>query len=354
MPDRIVNAATQRDPAAQHATDGNAAENDSRLSWLDLATTDADDAAGIQRRWMPIEYGQIDRGTFAGRFQQLGFHDTLVAAERQNRTVLKQQYFPADYCTVSLIRSVSGEGRCGLDALSERSVGYMPGNKEYEVLLPPSEIVFFRIHQDRFLHAADTLGYDLPEGGRQMLFLDSLDRSYLDEMAETLMSIQHSPVSEQFAVLDHGYLDQVVLERILSVLLDSTARPSRTPLVGAHRITQAAQALIESSAEEPLTVMTLCQGLGVSRASLQRSFLQIYGVSPLAYLRMRRLNCARRALKAAQGTDVTVSAIAMRWGFFHFARFSHDYFHQFGELPSTTLGRLGKTKPESGRYRQQL
>jgi AraC family ethanolamine operon transcriptional activator len=329
MPDRIVNAATQRDPAAQHATDGNAAENDSRLSWLDLATTDADDAAGIQRRWMPIEYDQIDRGTFAGRFQQLGFHDTLVAAERQNRTVLKQQYFPADYCTVSLIRSVSGEGRCGLDALSERSVGYMPGNKEYEVLLPPSEIVFFRIHQDRFLHAADTLGYDLPEGGRQMLFLDSLDRSYLDEMAETLMSIQHSPVSEQFAVLDHGYLDQVVLERILSVLLDSTARPSRT-------------------------VMTLCQGLGVSRASLQRSFLQIYGVSPLAYLRMRRLNCARRALKAAQGTDVTVSAIAMRWGFFHFARFSHDYFHQFGELPSTTLGRLGKTKPESGRYRQQL
>lgn len=64
----------------------------------------------MQRRWMPSEYDQIDGGTFAGRFQQLGFQDILVAAERQNRTVLKQQYFPADYCTVSLIRSGLGAG----------------------------------------------------------------------------------------------------------------------------------------------------------------------------------------------------------------------------------------------------
>ncbi|WP_425511481.1 helix-turn-helix domain-containing protein [Pararobbsia alpina] len=78
-----------------------------------------------------------------------------------------------------------------------------------------------------------------------------------------------------------------------------------------------------------------------------------YGVSPLAYLRMRRLNSARRALNAAHGTDTTVAHIAMRWGFFHFARFSQDYFHQFGEFPSTTLGRSSRTKPEPGRYRQQ-
>ena len=108
---------------------------------------------------MSIEYDQIDRGTFAGRFQQLGFQETFVSAERQNRTVLKRIHLPADYCTVSLIRSASGLGRCGLDAVSNRSIVYMPGNKDYEVLLPPSEILFFRIPQNRFLEAADTLGY---------------------------------------------------------------------------------------------------------------------------------------------------------------------------------------------------
>ena len=349
----MLNVAAQHDPGAQHAADRHAVEIDGRLSWLDLATTDADDAARIQRGWISIEYDQIDRGTFAGRFQQLEFKETFVAAERQNRTVLKRLYVPADYCTVSLIRSASGQGRCGLDAVSNRSVAYMPGSKDYEVLLPPSEIVFFRIPQNRFLEAADTLGYHLPGEGRQILFLDGLNPGYLDDMAETLMSIQHSPVSELFAALDYKYLNQVVLERILGVLLDSTTKSFRVPLVGAYRITQAALALIESSAEEPLTVMTLCRELEVSRASLQRSFLQIYRVSPLAYLRMRRFNCARRALKAARGTGATVASIAMNWGFFHFARFSQDYFLQFGELPSTTLGRSGKTKPESGRYRQQ-
>jgi AraC family transcriptional regulator, ethanolamine operon transcriptional activator len=345
MSEKIVNVAAQRNPIAQRPADGHPAKIDGRLTWLDLATTDADDAAGIQREWMPIEYDQIDRGTFAGRFQQLGFQETFMAAERQNRTVLKRLHFPADYCTVSLIRTVSGQARCGLDALSNRSVGYMPGNKDYEVLLPPSEIVFFRIPQHRFLEASDTLGYRLPGHGRQMLFLDGLNPGYLDDMAETLMSIQHSPVSDLFAALDHGYLNQVVLERILGILLDSSAKSSRVPLVGAYRITRAAQALIESRDEEPLTIMTLCQELGVSRASLQRSFLNIYGVSPLAYLRMRRLNCARRALKAARGTGATVAAIAMNWGFFNFARFSRDYFLQFGELPSKTLGKSGRVKP---------
>jgi AraC family ethanolamine operon transcriptional activator len=140
-----------------------------------------------------------------------------------------------------------------------------------------------------------------------------------------------------------------VLEHILGILSNSTTSSSRMPLGSAYRITQAAQALIESSPEEPLTVMTLCQGLSVSRASLQRCFLQIHGVAPLAYLRMRRLNCARCALKAARGTSATVTAIAMHWGFVHFARFAQDYFHQFGELPSTTLGRSGRTKSEPGR-----
>ena len=353
MPEKIVNVAAQGDPGAQHPADSQAVEIDGRPSWLDMATTDADDAARIQRGWISIEYDQIDRGRFAGRFQQLEFQETFVAAERQNRTVLKRLHVPADYCTVSLIRSAAGQGRCGLDAVSNRNVGYMPGNKDYEVLLPPSEIVFFRIPQNRFLEAADTLGYHLPGDGRQILFLDGLNPGYLDDMAETLMSIQHSPVSDLFAVLDHRYLNQVVLERILGILLDSTAKSYRVPLVGAYRITQAALALIESSVEEPLTVMSLCQELGVSRASLQRSFLQIYGVSPLAYLRMRRFNCARRALKAARGTGATVASIAMNWGFFHFARFSQDYFLQVGELPSTTLGRSGKTKPGPGRDPQQ-
>ena len=336
LPDRSANVATQG-ASDEHATDVG-------LSWLNLATTDVEDAADVQRRWMPTEYDQVDGGAFAGRFQQLSFQDTLVAAERQNRTVLKRLHFPRDYCSVSFVRSVSGHARCDLDAISQGTVAYLPGNKEYEVLLPPSEIAYFRIRQDRFLQAADTLGCDLAGDGGQALMFDSIGSSDLNDMLETLMSLRHSPDSSQLEALNHEYLERVVLERTLRILSNSTARSSQMPSGSAYRITQAAQALLESSPEEPLTVMTLCQGLGVSRASLQRSFLQIHSIAPLAYLRMRRLNCARRALKAARGTTATVTGIAVHWGFFHFARFAQDYLRQFGELPSTTLGGSGRTK----------
>jgi AraC family ethanolamine operon transcriptional activator len=338
LPDRSVNVAAQ-----------GASDIDVGLSWLDLATTDVEDAAGVQRRWMPTEYDQVDGGAFAGRFQQLGFQDTIVAAERQNRTVLKRLHFPPDYCSVSMVRSVSGRARCDLDTISQGTVAYLPGNNEYEVLLPPSEIAYFRIRQDRFLQAADTLGYDLAGDGAQALMFDRIDSGDLNDMLETLMSIGQSPDSSQLEALNHEYLEKVVLERTLRVLSRSTARFAQMPSGSAYRITQAAQAMIESSPEEPLTVMTLCEGLRVSRASLQRCFLQIHGVAPLAYLRMRRLNCARRALKAARGTTATVTAIAMHWGFFHFARFAQDYLRQFGELPSATLGRSGRTKSAPGR-----
>lgn len=336
------------DVAAQGASAEHAADIDSGLSWLDLATTDAEDAAAAQRPWMPTDYDQVDGGAFAGRFQQLGFQDTLVVAEKQNRTVLKRLHLPPEYCSVSFVRSVAGRARCDFDVIWQGTIGYLPADNEFEVLLPPSEIAYFRVRQDRLLEAANTLGCDLAGDGGQALIFDGIGFGDLNDMLDTLLSMQHSADPRSLGALNHEYLEKVVLERALRALSNSTARSSQMSSGSAYRMTQAAREFMECSPEEPLTVMTLCQGLGVSRASLQRSFLQIHGVSPLAYLRMRRLNAARRALKAARGTNTTVTAIALHWGFFHIARFAQDYLRQFGELPSATLGRPGKTKSAPG------
>lgn len=310
-----------------------------RGPWLALATTDADQAASIQRQWAPIQYDQVDSGGFAGEFRQLTLPSTLIVTERQNRTVLKQQYFPPAYCTVSLIRRISGAGRCGWNALRASRIGYMPGGRDYEVLMPPSEILFFRFDQDRLLQAAETLGYAFHGNGRRMLFVDGHDADGLNDIADTLFRLQQGPQAGDFAALDHDYLDQTVLERTLGIVLGPQGpEPVPAPVGGAYRITAAARDIIERDDDEPVTVMALCKALGVSRPTLQRAFLQMYGVAPLAYLRLRRLNRVRRALQAARGTHATVSSIAMHWGFFHLSRFAQDYFRHFGEMPSATLG----------------
>jgi AraC-like DNA-binding protein len=49
-----------------------------------------------------------------------------------------------------------------------------------------------------------------------------------------------------------------------------------------------------------------------------------------------RLERVREELLCAEPGE-TVTAIAMRWGFTHLARFSGIYRARFGELPSQTL-----------------
>ena len=54
----------------------------------------------------------------------------------------------------------------------------------------------------------------------------------------------------------------------------------------------------------------------------------------MQYLRLIRLNGARRSLRASSGAPVTVRDVAANWGFWHFSQFSSDYRKLFGQCPS--------------------
>jgi len=73
--------------------------------------------------------------------------------------------------------------------------------------------------------------------------------------------------------------------------------------------------------------------LGVSERVLEYSFARRYGVSPIKYFKFMRLHCARRDIRVGK---LSVTDIAMKWGFSHLGRFSGIYRDTFGELPSHT------------------
>jgi AraC family ethanolamine operon transcriptional activator len=74
----------------------------------------------------------------------------------------------------------------------------------------------------------------------------------------------------------------------------------------------------------------------VSERALRNTFRRQHGISPKQFDIRRRLNEARRALcDAAAGQ--TVTAIAMRFGFFELGRFARLYKATFGESPSQTI-----------------
>ncbi len=62
-------------------------------------------------------------------------------------------------------------------------------------------------------------------------------------------------------------------------------------------------------------------------------------MTPVAFLTRMRLHQVRRALRAATPHSTTVTAEALKWGFWHLGEFSRAYKGCFDELPSDTLRR---------------
>jgi AraC-like DNA-binding protein len=73
-------------------------------------------------------------------------------------------------------------------------------------------------------------------------------------------------------------------------------------------------------------------------------FRDLFGIPPHAYHRRLRLSAARRQLLRSWPGETSVTAVAMRWGFDHFGRFSVDYRRVFGESPIATLQGAAKAE----------
>jgi AraC-like DNA-binding protein len=87
----------------------------------------------------------------------------------------------------------------------------------------------------------------------------------------------------------------------------------------------------------PFTSTELAVIAGVGVRVLQESFKQHLGMSPLTYLRRMRLDGVHAELTQADPWQVSVSEVALRWGFTHLGRFAGAYRERFGVAPSQTL-----------------
>jgi transcriptional regulator GlxA family with amidase domain len=99
----------------------------------------------------------------------------------------------------------------------------------------------------------------------------------------------------------------------------------------------------------------LCGTLGVAERTLRAICVQELGMSPRGYMRLCRLRLVRQALLAAEPACETVTAIAMRHGFYELGRFSAIYRTAFGESPSATLRRdaVGRAVQGAGTTRYE-
>lgn len=92
---------------------------------------------------------------------------------------------------------------------------------------------------------------------------------------------------------------------------------------------------IEANLDQKLTLSVLETVSGLSTRGLQYAFASTFGMSPMQWVRVRRVEAVRRLLLAAHAGE-NVTAIASRY-FVNLGEFSRLYRERFGELPSQTL-----------------
>lgn len=106
---------------------------------------------------------------------------------------------------------------------------------------------------------------------------------------------------------------------------------------GATGRVRSAVEFIHAQAHTPITTTDVAEHVGLSMRGLQQAFQRQVGTAPNAVLRGIRLDRVRDELRQGRPGDVTVAAVAVRWGFAHLGRFSAAYAQRFGEYPRDTL-----------------
>jgi AraC-like DNA-binding protein len=149
--------------------------------------------------------------------------------------------------------------------------------------------------------------------------------------------------AEVFDVPQTQAAAQVDLLESLLAALESVGSSDSVPRdltrQGHSRVVRAVEDFALAHTTERLYVTDLCEAAGVSERTLQYAFKEVMGMTPVAYLTRLRLHRVRQALRATTHRSTTVTAEALRWGFWHFGDFSRAYKACFAELPSETLRR---------------
>ena len=159
-------------------------------------------------------------------------------------------------------------------------------------------------------------------------------RSYIHHVTATL----NGPLKDTFSpIMLHTMRDTLIMN-ILTCIPNSYTEFLNTQnqlKIFPYHIKRARD-YIHENVDKSITLEDLAGYAGCSYRTLQLSFRDSFGMSPMGYLKSVRLDKIHQQLLAA-GPNETIQSISSQWGFMHMGRFAHDYKKKFGILPSHTL-----------------
>ncbi len=287
-----------------------------------FTTADVADQIRATPGWVQ-HYQQMSPGHFAGRVRYLDLQGVEIYEECMNTRV--EQNFSAPPGALAFCFDRSDNALYVLNGES-RNIWITPENyQEVAVVFGPEFVQRHGLSSERLEGL-----FLAPLNCQQNALFSRWLSGTLTRLSETLDPPSREVLTEQ--LLD----DCLFILDNACVRLDPGALQRRA---GERVIMQRVGEWAADTPEENLNLLELASVAGVSLRQLQHAFKTFTGMAPTQWLRLRRLNSARRDLLSRDPEQTTVAEVAMHWSFWHLGRFSSSYRALFQELPSDTLKR---------------
>lgn len=176
---------------------------------------------------------------------------------------------------------------------------------------------------------------------KRLLLEDPVNQALINSVYRTLASADQTMATAE-EVLPLLRLDDLLIRLTLLLLVpalrqgQSVSQPITTP--SKRSVLDELAAWMDANLGQPIGLTELEQRSGYSRRTLQYSFKEAYGCTPLQWLKRRRLEAARHRLLQPLPGD-SVARVAAAAGYTNLASFSRDFGARFGMRASDLLRR---------------
>lgn len=276
--------------------------------------------------------------------QRLVVGNVRVETGSYDFPVIAQGNMPPDAICVGFVAAGSERTRYNTLSIDEDEIQVYPqgaellydarGASRWITLTVPEEamqeVALARTGRPLVLPTRESASVRLAPGGRFLLTRLADDAMALARSLEPFGGIGPNLADAMSGALLAGYVDS---------LFNVGFRPGKTTAAERHyHLILACERLVMTGEDPNVAIAQIARRSGYSLRGLELIFRRSVGMTPSRWFLNVRLNGALRDLITPMQT-ISVSEIAMKWGFRHLSRFSEQYRKAFGESPSQTLTR---------------
>lgn len=133
--------------------------------------------------------------------------------------------------------------------------------------------------------------------------------------------------------------EQLLIELCCALGSSAHAASPRARGIDPRRILRAVEEHLERAIQERIYLADLAAVANASERTVEYAFRRLLGLTPMRYVKLRRLSRVHGVLRDSAPGSTTVTRVALDWGFEHLSQFARDYRGVYGETPSATLRR---------------